>query len=123
MDEARGLGAPPERYLPAAELVTTRLLAEYPELGERYGQRGRAFGIHDTAYQIAWIVNAVELQSPERLRRDVLWLRDILRARHFPMDVFRRNFELSITACHEAGFATREQLHDIATPLLDALTE
>ena len=123
MDEARGLGAPPERYVPAAEMVTTRLLAEYPELEERYGERGRAFGIHDTAYQIAWIVNAVELQSPERLSRDVLWLREILRARNFPMNVFRRNFELSISACRETGLATPAELDEIATPVLESLTE
>jgi|1185.fasta_scaffold110629_2 hypothetical protein len=116
-ENVRGLGAPPERYLAAAELVTARLIVEYPDLLDRYGDRGRAFGVHDTAYQLAWIVAAVELGSAARLRRDMVWLRDLLKARDFPMDVFHRNFELAVEACAEAGFAGRDELR-----LIDPVT-
>jgi hypothetical protein len=119
----RGLGTPPERYMALAESVTARLLAEHPELDERYGERGRAFGVHDTAYQIAWIVNAVELDAPQRLRTDMVWLRDVLAARHFPIPVLRRNFELAIAICADEGLAGREDLHRIATPVLHELRE
>jgi hypothetical protein len=121
VESVRGLGAPPDTYLKPAELVTARLMAEYPELEQRYGDRGRAFGVHDTAYQLAWIVGAVELRTADRLRRDMLWLRDLLKARGFPMDVFRRNFELSVEVCEEARLVESDQLHALVDPLLEEL--
>ena len=120
-DSVRGVSAPPDRYVPAATRVTDRLLAEFPELVDRYGDRARAFGIHDTAYQIAWIVNAVELDAPGLLRRDVLWLRDLLVARGFPLEPFRRNLLLAADASVEAGFADGGAVRRMTAPLMDEL--
>ena len=119
--DVRGLGHPPERYAAAAEVVTARLYLEYPELLERYGDRGRRFGVHDTTYQIGWIVSAVEQQSASPLRREMVWLRDVLRSRQFPMDVLRRNFELAIEVCLETGLATHDQIKSIVRPVVDEL--
>jgi hypothetical protein len=120
-DRVRGLASPPAAYLPAATQVTEQLMSEFPELESRYGARGREFGIHDTAYQIAWIVSAVELDSPEVLRRNILWLRDLLAARDFPLEPFRRNLELALEACRAHGLVPDENLRRVADPILDEL--
>ncbi|HVM31020.1 MAG TPA: hypothetical protein VM305_09685 [Candidatus Limnocylindrales bacterium] len=117
-DPGRGLAGPPWQYLPAAAEVTDQLLAEHPELKARYGQRGRDYGVHDTAFQIAWVATAIELDSPEVLRSNVIWLRDLLLARGFPLEPFRRNLELVIQACRDHQIAAEEDLQRIAEPVL-----
>jgi hypothetical protein len=118
IESVRGLSAPVERYLPAAESVTETLLAEYPEILERYGERARTFGVHDSAYLVGWVVNAVELYGAEPLRRDVLWLRDLLAARSFPLGPFRRNLELVSAATIEFGFASAAEVESVTRDLL-----
>ena len=118
IESVRGLSAPRERYVAAAEAVTDTLLAEYPEILERYGERARTFGVHDSAYLIGWIVNAVEIYGGETLRRDVLWLRDLLVARGFPLGPFVRNFELVVAATSGSGFAPAADVERVTRDLL-----
>ena len=118
IESVRGLSAPRERYIAAAESVTDTLLAEYPEILERYGERARAYGVHDSAYLIGWIVNAVEIYGAETLRRDVLWLRGVLAARGFPLGPFVRNFELVVAAASASGFASPADVERVTRDLL-----
>ena len=120
-DRVRGLASAPWQYLPVAATVTEQLLAEFPELAARYGQRGRDYGVHDTAYQMGWIVSAIELDSPDILRSNVIWLRDLLAARGFPLEPFRRNLELTIEACKEHRIASEEDLRRVVQPMLTEL--
>lgn len=118
IESVRGLSAPLERYLPAAESVTEAFLLEHPEILERYGERARTFGLHDSAYLVGWIVNAVEIYGAATLRRDVLWLRDLLVARGFPLGPFRRNLELVAAATADFGFASAADVERVTRDLL-----
>jgi hypothetical protein len=113
-----GLASPPAKYHPAAVEVTEALLAEYPDLLARYGDRAREFGVHDTSYQLAWLVTATELGDDTLLRRDVLWLRDLLVARGFPLGPFIRNLELAAEAAVRHGFADQEAMTTVMRGLL-----
>ncbi len=88
----------PAHWLSTAEQICDRFYAEFPDHDARYGARGRAFCAHDNAYLVAWLVEALDLTGASSFARNVVWLRDLLDARGFPMDAFRRNLELVAAA-------------------------
>ncbi len=84
----------PSQWQELAEGVCASYYEEFPEQDARYGDRGRAFCVHDNAYLIAWLVEAIEVAGSDSFRTNVEWLCGVLHARGFPMDAFRRNLEL-----------------------------
>lgn len=84
----------PSQWLDVAERICERYYTEFPEHDARYGERGRAHCAHDNAYLVAWLVNALDTAGQASFRTNTKWLADLLQARAFPMDGFRRNLEL-----------------------------
>lgn len=84
----------PAQWLEVAEGICERYYAEFPDHDERYGERGRAYCAHDNAYLVAWLVDALGVAGEASFGRNVAWLRDLLDARNFPMEAFRRNLAL-----------------------------
>lgn len=111
----------PGHMLGLAESVCAEFYRLFPNTDERYGGRGRAYCTHDNAYLAAWIVSAVELDSPATLARDVTWLADLLAAREFPMDRFVRNLELVADAVAADGLAPALAVETIVRPVADAI--
>lgn len=95
----------PAHWLPLAETVCGRWYAEFPETDARYGERGRAYCAHDTAYLIAWLADELDLGLEGSYARGVAWLASVLEARDFPMESFRR----SLTLVGEALAAERPE--------------
>lgn len=111
----------PSHMLDLAESVCAEYYRLYPDTDERYGGRGRAYCAHDNAYLAAWIVSAVELDSPASLARDVRWLADLLAARDFPMDRFVRNLRLVAAAVVADGLAPAAAVESIVRPVADGI--
>ena len=84
----------PTQWLPVAESICERYYAEFPDHGERYGERGRAYCAHDNAYLVAWLVDALDVAGEASFGRNVAWLRGLLAARNFPIEAFNRNLVL-----------------------------
>jgi hypothetical protein len=78
---------------PLAEAIADRYFAEFPEDLERYGAAARPWELHDTAYCLQWAL--LDLEGLADLPREIAWLRDILRARAFPLEHLARNLELA----------------------------
>ncbi len=83
----------PGEWLEVAEGICERYYAEFPDHDERYGERGRAYCAHDNAYLVAWLILSLD-RIPEAFPRNAAWLRQVLEARGFPVEPFRRNLEL-----------------------------
>lgn len=81
-----------------ARAITDAMYREKPELLERYGEVGRVRCHEDMHFNIEHLAPAVALGEPALFARYVVWLRDMLAARHVPADDVRRSLELMITA-------------------------
>jgi hypothetical protein len=77
-----------------ARSVTTRLYAEYPDLIEKHGERGRVKTLQDMHYNIEHLIPAVDLEQPELFATYVRWLNDMLNARNVATRDVRRCVEL-----------------------------
>jgi hypothetical protein len=64
-----------------ARAVTAAIYEEFPDLIEKYGERGRARCLQDMHYNIEHLIPAVDLQEPELFAQYVRWLDGMLRAR------------------------------------------
>jgi len=84
----------PSQWLDIAQSICDRYYAEFPDHGERFGDRGRSYCVHDNAYLVAWLVDALDIAGHGSFAANVEWLRGLLEARGFPMDAFRRNLYL-----------------------------
>lgn len=98
------------REIEAARRATETSLREYPYYRERFGERAGMFGASDGA----WLVTLCQGEPPY-VRRQVLWLGEVLSARGVPRWLLERHLE----------FLHRELLRltsstDRCQPLLDA---
>jgi hypothetical protein len=84
----------PSQWLGVAETICERYYAEFPADDQRYGDRGRRYCVHDNAYLVAWLADALDTAGSGSFATNVEWLRSLLEARGFPMDAFRRNLHL-----------------------------
>jgi hypothetical protein len=107
--------------LAAAEDATVRFAVTHPEMDERYGERGRAYAVHDNAYLVAWVQDAVELEAPDTLRRNLRWLLDLLVAREFPRDWFLESLDIVTAVMLERGLLTETDAAGIVRPILSEL--
>lgn len=105
----------------AAGVATDRILAEFPELVARYGDRGRVYADHDHAYLLSWAVDAAALGAPELFARNAAWLYSVLDARDFPMDVYRRTLAVVGEVAAERGLLSAGQTDRIIGGALSAL--
>src|SRR3954451_25161881 len=78
---------------PLAEAIADRYFAEFPEDLERYGDAALPLEPHDRSYCRQWAL--LDADGLADLRREIAWLRDILRARGFPLEHLARNLELA----------------------------
>ncbi len=79
-----------------ARAVTQALYAEYPELIERYGERGREKTLQDMHYNIEHLIPAVDLDDPQMFAKYVQWLDSVLRSRNVDTIYTRRCLELVV---------------------------
>jgi hypothetical protein len=77
----------------AAEEVTRRYFAEFPDDLDNYSAEVRDWAVHDTQHILSWAVS--ELNGFRALGRQVDWLARVLAARDFPLERLARNLELS----------------------------
>jgi hypothetical protein len=117
-----------ERKETLARAITERLYEVRPELGERYGERGRAKCLEDMHYNLEHLAPAVALRSPTMFAGYARWLGDLLRSRGIPIAETALSLELTretldgvlsaahasaVRPCLEAGLAA---LDDGADP-------
>ena len=76
-----------------AETVADRYFEEFPDDLRRYGDAARAWELHDTAHCLQWAV--LDVEGWYDIGRQVAWLREVLRARGFPVERLARNLELA----------------------------
>ena len=99
------------REVEASVAAGERSFAEFPYYGERYGERGRAFGHSDSA----WL--ALIAQSPqEQVNGEVIWLATLLAARGMPQFLMERHLEL----LHEELVARVSERAETYAKLLEA---
>jgi hypothetical protein len=84
-----------------AHAITEAMYREQPELLQRYGEQGRARCLEDMHYNIEHLAPAVALGEPQLFERYVVWLRDLLAARHVPLHDVQRSLELTIVVVRE----------------------
>jgi hypothetical protein len=84
---------------PLLGAVADRYFAEFPGDLERYGDAARDWELHDTAHCVNWAV--LDVKGFAVLDRNVSWLANVLRARHFPVGQLARNLDLAADVCHE----------------------
>jgi hypothetical protein len=82
-----------------ARAVTLALYDEFPELVERYGERGRTKTLQDMHYNIEHLIPAVDLDDPQMFAKYAQWLDSVLRSRNVDTVYTRRCLEL---VAHEA---------------------
>jgi len=109
----------PSQWLGVAEQICDRYYAEFPEHDARYGNRGRSYSIHDNAYLVAWLVDALDVAGETSFAINVGWLRNLLAARRFPMDAFRRNLGLVGEAVAELRPADADRIYRIVQTALE----
>jgi hypothetical protein len=85
-----------------SQRVTQALYAEFPDLLEKHGERGRGKCLQDMRYNIDFLASAVDLESPEEFARYVRWLDDMLRSRGVGTRDVRRCLELLRDAADSA---------------------
>ncbi|HVG43682.1 MAG TPA: hypothetical protein VM890_03100 [Longimicrobium sp.] len=76
------------REVAASAAAGERSWREFPYYEARFGERGRRFGHSDSA----WLSLAAR-HGAEHLRREVLWLGDVLSARGMPQWMLERHLE------------------------------
>lgn len=86
---------------PVARAICERYYAEYDDEDARYGDRGRAWCVHDNQHIVQWA--ALDLGRYTDLSAQLDWLGRLLHARDFPMDRFVRNLELAADVVGEQG--------------------
>lgn len=111
----------PPACLAAAELATDRFCDREPQLIERYGERGRAYTLHDFTYLFAWAMDAQALDAPAVFDRNVLWLADLLAARDFPMIWYVGSVRLAREVAVEQGLLTEDGAVRLLDPTIAAL--
>jgi hypothetical protein len=77
-----------------AHEICGRYRAEFPDESERYGHAGEAWCLHDNQYLLAWAIDDARDGSVD-LVEQVLWLRDVLDHRGFPVDRLARDLEIA----------------------------
>jgi hypothetical protein len=78
---------------PLAERVTAAYFDEFPDDGERYGDAGRAWCLHDTQFLLAWLIQGARLRTPI-FEQQLRWLAQLLAARGYPVGRLDRHIEL-----------------------------
>jgi hypothetical protein len=76
-----------------AEEICGRYRAEFPDEGERYGDAGIAWCVHDNQHILNWAVT--EATGYGGFERQLEWLVDVLDARDFPLDRLARDLEIA----------------------------
>ena len=76
-----------------ARAVCTLYRDEYPDEGERYGDAGMAWCVHDNRHILNWAV--LTLDDPSGFEKEIGWLAGVLGARDFPLDRLARDLEIA----------------------------
>ena len=76
-----------------AKEVCARYRAEFPDEGERYGDAGMAWCVHDNQHILRWA--AVTLDDEVGFHKEIGWLAGVLAARDFPLERLRRNLGIA----------------------------
>ena len=98
--EARLDGAPePIDLAGLAREVCRRYREEFPDEGERYGDAGVAWCLHDNQHIVNWAVLA--RNGLADLDRQLTWLARVLEARQFPLDRLARDLEIAAEVVRE----------------------
>lgn len=79
-----------------ARATTNTLYEEYPELIERYGERGREKTLQDMHHNVDHLIPAVDLDDPQMFAKYVQWLDSVLRSRNVDTIYTRRCLELVV---------------------------
>lgn len=79
-----------------ARAVTITLYREYPELIDRYGERGRQKTLQDMHHNVDHLIPAVDLGEPQMFAKYVQWLDSMLRSRNVDTIYTRRCLELVV---------------------------
>jgi hypothetical protein len=82
-----------------AEEICGRYRAEFPDEGERYGDAGIAWCVHDNQHILNWAVT--EANGYGGFERQLEWLVDVLDARDFPLDRLARDLEIAAAVVAE----------------------
>ena len=87
--------------LALAEEITDRHLADHPEEVERYGDAGRAWGIHDNQHLLNWAI--LDARGVTSLVEQVQWLARVLDARGYPLPSLRDDLLTAAAVLREQG--------------------
>jgi hypothetical protein len=85
-----------------AERVCERYRREFPDEGDRYGEAGITWCLHDNQYILAWAVQDAR-DGTVRLAEQTEWLARVLGSRGFPVARLVRNLEIASEAVHGDG--------------------
>jgi hypothetical protein len=83
-----------------AQEICSRYRAEFPDEGERYGEAGMAWCIHDNQHILNWAVN--DRNGYGGVERQLAWLAGVLEARDFPLDRLARDLDIAAEVLDEA---------------------
>lgn len=115
--------------LALATAICEKYRLEYPDEGERYGDAGIAWCVHDNQHLLNWATGTVNGELD--IRQEVAWLATVLEARGFPVDRLARDLdigadvvmgrvggpggrELAAVLTDTAGFVRSESFRDYA---------
>ncbi len=101
--EAHHSDGTPIGLRPLAREVCVRYRAEFPDEGERYGQAGIEWCLHDNQYILAWAIQDARDETV-KLIEQVAWLAEILGSRGFPIERLVRDLEIA----NEVALASEE---------------
>jgi|BarGraIncu00222A_1022003.scaffolds.fasta_scaffold87005_1 hypothetical protein len=97
-DEAPRISSPlaggdPLDLVALATAICERYTPEYPDEGERYGDAGIAWCVHDNQHLLNWATESVNGELD--IRQEVAWLATVLESRDFPVDRLARGLDIA----------------------------
>jgi hypothetical protein len=91
-----------------AEEICGRYRAEFPDEGERYGDAGIAWCVHDNQHILNWAIGA--RNGRVDLARELAWLARVLEARSFPLDRLARDLDIAAEVVRDRHPGLAEEL-------------
>jgi MerR family transcriptional regulator, light-induced transcriptional regulator len=71
--------------------ITDLHFSENPELDKKYGEQGRVKCREDAVYHLDYLIEAIQIDSPELFHHYLEWAWHMLDARNIPMDDLKHN--------------------------------
>jgi hypothetical protein len=103
------------------ESVVERLYREWPELGERFGPRGRQLSTEDCHWHLNYLDAAHAVGDPAHFYRYVEWLARFLGTRGVPPEPVAASFRYLAESFEEVSCPSDLEAH--RRLLIDALNE